>query len=287
MFFPLFFFLLFCPYKAEGASDPAKRALLQRIEILKQDILNLTNLVTNMQFRGEICSPSYAAINLSDGSVLLEKNFSEPRPIASITKLMTAVIALENIENNRRITLTGEMLRPYGYSPALYLGLSVSAEDLLRATLIQSTNDAAESLSYFIGRDVFVSLMNKKAKELEMNNTFFYDAHGLSALNQSTPEDLSKLLFYIYENHPEILEISKDNNFWLPDKSGQLLKFRNLNAFYPLPWFLGGKTGYIPQARQTLAGIFDVNKDPVAIVVLYSTNRQADTFSILRKIRSL
>ena len=124
------------------------------------------------------------------------------------------------------------MLKPQGYSPSLYLGLSVSAENLLKAILIQSTNDAAEALSYFIGKEEFLALMNQKAKELNMINTVFYDPHGLNPANRSTAQDLIKLLTYIYKNHPEILDISRNNNFWLPDSTGKLLKFRNLNAFY-------------------------------------------------------
>jgi D-alanyl-D-alanine carboxypeptidase len=128
--------------------------------------------------------------------------------------------------------------------------------------------------------------MNQKAKELGMINTVFYDVHGLSPLNRSTPLDLVKLLAYIHKNHSEIFEITKNNNFWLPDKKGNLLKFQNVNNFYPLSSFLGGKTGYLPEAKQTMAGVFNIKGNPVAIVVLNSKNRQADVFSILRQLEN-
>ena len=127
--------------------------------------------------------------------------------------------------------------------------------------------------------------MNQKAKKLEMTNTVFYDVSGLNSANRSTAQDLAKLLLYIYKNHPEILSITRDNNFWLPDSTGRLLKFQNVNNFYHFSSFVGGKTGYLPEAKQTLASIFNVNEEPVAIIVLYSANRQADTFTILRKLK--
>jgi len=199
---------------------------------------------------------------------------------------MTATIATENINLNKTITLQQEMLTPLGYSPSLYLGLNVSAQNLIKASLIQSTNDAAFSLTYFLESGKFLNLMNQKAKELGMINTVFYDPHGLSPTNNSTASDLTKLLTYIYKNHPEILTITKDNNFWLPDQSGRLLRFKNVNNFYDFPEFIGGKTGYIPEAKQTIAGIFIINGKPKAVVLLYSNNRQNDILSILNPIKS-
>ena len=177
------------------------------------------------------------------------------------------------------------MLEPLGHSLTLFLGLNISAENLLKASLIQSTNDACEALAYFLGKEKFLDLMNQKAKELGMKNTVFSDVHGLSPTNRSTAADLAKLISYIYKEHPEILHLTRDNNFWLPDSTGRLLKFQNVNNFYPLPEFIGGKTGYLPQAKQTLASIFLVNKKPIAIILLYSDNRQADIFTILNRLR--
>jgi D-alanyl-D-alanine carboxypeptidase len=198
---------------------------------------------------------------------------------------MTAVITLEEIDPSQEITLTEKMLEPSGHSPSIYSGLSISAENLLKASLIQSTNDAAEALSHFIARKKFVELMNQKAKDLGMKNTIFYDSHGLNPANRSTTRDLAKLLTYIHKNHPEILDISQENNFWLPDSTGKLLKFRNVNSFYPLPNFIGGKAGYLFEARETFASIFEVKGNSVAVIVLYSNNHRADIFSILRRLQ--
>jgi len=282
----LFVFLPFIPstVKASGQAEMAK--LIQQIEILKREVFLLQTLLLSLQSQQEITAQSYLAVNFSDNSVVLEKNPNQPYSIASITKIMNAVIALENIDTDQTITLTEKMLEPLGQSPSLFLGLSVSAENLLKASLIQSTNDASEALAYFVGKEKFVDLMNLKAKEINMTNTVFYDVHGLNPANRSTAADLSKLLMYIYNNHPEILSIARDNNFWLPDSTGRLLKFQNVNNFYPLSAFIGGKTGYLPEAKQTLASIFNVNGDRVAIILLYSNNRQTDAFTILKQLRN-
>lgn len=281
--------IIFLPFSAEafGVSNQAiKDKLIQQIEILKQEISLLQSLIFNFNLRQEITARSYLAVNLSNHSVLLEKNQNKSYPIASVTKLMNAIVSLENTAPDKTITLTEKMLEPWGHSPSLFPGLNISAGNLLKAALIQSVNDAAEALSCFVGgEEEFVGLMNQKAKELDMANTIFYDPYGMNPKNRSTSSDLIKLLTYIYKNHPEILSITKKDDFWLPDLTGRMLKFKNLNNFYPLSVFIGGKTGYLPEAKQTLASIFNVNGDPVAIVLLHSRNRQADVFTILRKIK--
>jgi D-alanyl-D-alanine endopeptidase (penicillin-binding protein 7) len=275
-----------CLLLAKNSQASTVEQLNRNTEIIKQELNLIQSLLANMNSSQEISASGFIAVNLSNNYVLLEKNPQRLFPIASITKMMTAVIVLENIEAQKNIILTEEMLKPLGNSPSLYRGLSVSASNLLKASLIQSSNDAAQALSYFIGNKKFVQLMNQKAKELGMINTVFYDVHGLSPLNRSTPLDLVKLLAYIHKNHAEIFEITKNNNFWLPDKKGNLLKFQNVNNFYPLSSFLGGKAGYLPEAKQTMAGVFNIKGNPVAIVVLNSKNQQADVFSILRQLEN-
>ena len=286
IFFILFNILLlvflFSGVKTVEASDQTEiDRLVQQIQILQKEIQRLKALISKFKLEKEITAESYLAVNLSDNSVVFEKNVNRLYPIASITKLMTAVVAFGNIDINQTITLTEKMLEPLGYSPSLFWGLNVSAKNLLRASLIQSTNDAAESLTYFLEKGKFLALMNQKAKELDMVNTFFYDSHGLNPSNRSTVPDIAKLLTYIYENHPEILNITKDDNFWLPNQRGRLLKFKNVNNFYQIPEFIGGKTGYLPEAKQTLASLFNLNEEPITIILLYSKNRQTDILKIL------
>jgi D-alanyl-D-alanine carboxypeptidase len=282
----LLFFLSVFLFWSSGAKAAAIEQLRRQLEILKFELSILQSLLKNMQSQQAVSAASYMAVNLADNAVLLEKNSGQSYPVASITKLMAAAVALENINRDQKITLTEEMLKPLGHSPSLYLGLNVSMENLLQAALVQSANDAAEAFSHFVGKQKFIELMNQKAKDLGMESAVFYDTHGLSPKNSSTASDLAKLVTYIYKNHPEILETTKNNDFWLADKTGTLLKFRNVNNFYPLSNFVGGKTGYLLKARQTFAGAFNVNGKTLAIVVLHSDNPQADVFSLLARVRN-
>lgn len=285
IFFIICVFFFVIPQPTEALTSVQRNSLLQQIEILQSEIRLLRSLLRNMQLEQEITATSYLVINITDNSVVLGKNVNQIHSIASLTKLMNAIIAKEYIKMNESMVLTEEMLLPFGHSPALYLGLRITAQNLLKASIIQSTNDSAESLANFLVKNKFLDLMNQKTKELEMKNTIFYDVHGLSLENQSTANDLSKLITYIYKEHPDILEITRNNDFWLPDRNGRLLHFRNLNEFYFLENFIGGKTGFLPQAKETFAGIFRVNEKSFAIILLHSDNRQADIFNLLRQLK--
>ena len=252
--------------------------LKAQIQYLQQEIERLKASLKTIE---GISAQSYLVVNLSDNSIILEKNKERQYIPASITKLMTAVIASENLDLDQKITLSQEMLSPLGWSPALYLGLNVSGKNLLKATLIQSTNDAAFALTFFLPRDEFLKLMNQKAKGLSMKDTVFFDVHGLSKENKTTAQDMVLLLDYIYQKHPEILGITKDDDFWLPGPDGKLLKFKNVNNFYQLPEFVGGKTGYLIAAGQNLASVFIIKNKPLALILLSSQNRQIDTIKIL------
>lgn len=257
-----------------------------RIQSLQQEIQRLSQLIANLRLVKEINAKSYLVINLSDSSIILEKEKDQKQIPASTTKLMTAVVAIENLDLDQRITLNQEMLLPLGWSPALYLGLSISAKNLLKASLIQSANDAAYALTFFVEKSEFLNLMNQKAKDLAMSDTVFFDSTGLSPNSKTTAQDIAKLLSYIYQSHPEILETTKNNDFWLPGYDGRMLKFKNINRFYEIPEFVGGKTGYLKKAGETLASIFRIKEKPLTIILFSSKDRQADVIKILNWLKT-
>lgn len=234
----------------------------------------------------EISADSYLVVNINNDSVYSEKNTNKAYSIASVTKLMSAVITTENLKLNKTITITKNMLKPAGHSPSIFLNLKVSAENLLKISLIQSTNDAAESLSYSVGNKKFIKLMNKKAKEIGMKNTVFYDVHGLDPRNKSTAKDLLKLAEYIDTKHHDLWAITKKDDLWLPDPTGKMLKFKNMNIFYDDPSFIGGKTGYIKESKHTLVSLFDIGGETVAIIVLKSANSRKDVNEILDSLKN-
>src|SRR3989344_4100900 len=260
--------------------------LEQQINILNSQIRNLKSLEKSAQDKGEVSAEAYIAIDAKTKKVILEKNVVEPHPIASVTKLMNAVVTLENISTKTTIKLQQSMLKPEGQSPSLFLNSRISVGNLLKASLIQSVNDASQALSYAVGIGRFVNLMNKKAKALGMEHTMYRDAHGLSEKNISTAEDLAELAAYIYQKHPQILSMTKNDDFWLPDVKGKLLKFRNLNHFYAMPSFIGGKIGYTLKAKETMVSIFNINEKPIIIVVLHSKDSQTDTLKLLEMVKT-
>lgn len=282
------FLLLFSVVSANATTlTPEEREeLLIQYEIIKKRLDYLKWYVQKFDLEKEINATSYLVTSNTDSSTLLQKESDLSRPIASITKLMTAVIASENIDANRRITLGQEMFLVNSYqrhSPAIYPGTTLLASDLLKACLIQSTNNAAQSLAYSLTEKEFIRLMNQKAKEIGMKTTFFSDAHGLSSQNISSAKDLTILLNYISKIHPEILEITREENFQLPGQCPEhdwVCTFMNLNLFHGITEFIGGKTGYTNAAGNTFVGAFKVEENPYTIVLLNTKSRTNDTQKI-------
>jgi len=201
-------------------------------------------------------------------------------PIASLTKLMSSVVARENLVPEDEVILNRQMLATYGSSPALFLGSRVRIEDLVKVSLIQSTNDASEALARSLPDGKFVELMNNKAQEIGMENTVFRDAHGLDPENVSTVADISRLKSYISDNHSDIWTITCDDNFRLPGPQGQLMTFMNLNNRMEWDNFLGGKTGYLPEAGHTYTALFEIEDRTYSITLLKSEDRWEDTQKI-------
>src|SRR3989338_938712 len=132
-------------------------------------------------------------------------------PIASLTKLMTAVIAREVIPANDRIKITEEILgiEDIGMAGGFSANGVFNRLDLEEALLIISSNVAAEALARHYGREKFIDTMNSFAFRIGMANTYFEDPTGLSYKDQSTVEDLNKLVAYIFRNAPDILKTTR------------------------------------------------------------------------------
>jgi D-alanyl-D-alanine endopeptidase (penicillin-binding protein 7) len=224
----------------------------------------------------------YLARDLHAGSSIMEKEASHQWPIASISKLMTAIVALENIPATTPVSITESVIEASeGYS-SFSTGESYSARDMIRAALVFSSNDATFGLADTLGRDAFVGKMNEKAKSLGMYHTTFRDPSGLSYLNQSTADDLALLMEYIYENHPEIFSITREKTVSLRElNSGKARTFNNIDYFAGSKGFIGGKTGYIDQSGENLVTMFNQNGTPRILVVLSSPDRFGETQKLL------
>lgn len=215
--------------------------------------------------------------DLSTGQAIMSANADNRWPMASITKLMNATIVLDTMSMSQEITITPEMMAVDPAEKTLHAGDTYTVEDLLHVMLMPSSNVAAEAFaeSYSGGRAQFIALMNQRAAEWGMTNTFYGDPSGLSATNESTPDDLMKLAQKVYASYPEILAITDTPQITITDPiTNKQVLVKSINQFAGQPNFIGGKTGYTDQADGNLLSIFNYENHPVLFVVL-GTNDSA------------
>ncbi len=194
-------------------------------------------------------------MDMDSGRILYSKDIHNARLIASITKIMTAVIAIENGNLDDIVTVGEEVLTMYGSNIYIELGEKISLRDLLYGLLLRSGNDAAIVIGTYIGKteEKFVEMMNAKAKEIGMINTVYHNCHGLDEVtkNYSTSYDMAVLSSYAntLEVYKEITSTKKYTT--QSDKKSYVWHNRNkLLSMYE--YATGGKTGYTPSAGRTL-----------------------------------
>ncbi|MEK9135461.1 MAG: serine hydrolase [Patescibacteria group bacterium] len=202
--------------------------------------------------------------------ILFRKNTSEIMPLASLTKLMTAIIVLEDVNYDlKRLIITSksaaeqENVPDYGNLKA---GERLTVEKLLELMLSYSSNDAAYSLSELTGVNNFVDKMNLKAHELGLTQTNFLNSTGLedaqNNFNYSTAENLAVLTKYILKNHPLIFEITSRKKMYLIKNGVSDLILADSQAM------LGGKTGYTDEAGGCLIFLFSDEKGNIIINII-------------------
>lgn len=241
-----------------------------------------------------LASSAVAVIDQTTGDVLYEKNANAVVPIASITKLMTAMVALDAQPSLSEILTVGEadidLLK--GTHSRLSVGTQLSREEMLRLALMSSENRAASALSrhYPGGREAFVAAMNRKAQELGLSDTRFSDPTGLTAANVSSARDLVKMVDAAHQ-YPLIREFSTSEEHQVAVK-GRAQTFRNTNVLVKNDtWHIGlSKTGYISEAGKCLVMQAWLNDKPTIIVLLDSwgkLTRIGDAQRIKRWIESI
>jgi len=230
----------------------------------------------------KISARSAITMNVETGDIVYEKNIRKKLPVASLTKLMTALLAIEKIGNlNEQITISRNAVLTEGNSGNLKVGEKITAENLLRLLLVNSSNDAAVALAEYISgsEKQFVGLMNEKAKTLELKNTHFANSTGLDEEgNYSTVYDLVKLTKNIL-SEPPLLEIMRIQNSDVFSADGaNVHHLRNTNKLLgklPSVNIIGGKTGFTDQAGECLILITShpENDQKIISVILGSEDR--------------
>ncbi len=232
-----------------------------------------------------ITADSFLIADLKNNFVFLEKDSSEKRSVASITKLLTALVAGEFINMEREITV-GEDYVPVATSkPRLKAGDSYRAYDLLFPLLEESSNEVADLFANHLGNGRFVSLMNRKASAVGMNNSNFVDPSGISKDNVSTCNDLFSLAKYIYNNRRFIFRISSGDVKESVYGASSFKDLDNYNLFSSDEDFMGGKIGKTTVSKETMIAVFDLElageERPIAIVVLGSDDVGYDVRTIV------
>lgn len=265
---------------------------LAATEQLKGLDFGINKTSTAQQQPVDLNSLSVMVYDQHSGETLLSKNSGLQTPIASITKLMTAVVTLDaKLSPGERIAINMQDVdRLKGTGSRLALGATHSREQLLNLALIASENRAAHALgrSYPGGIEAFVAAMNRKARQLGMSKTLYVDPTGLSSLNQSTAEDLVKLVDYAYSNYPEIRHISASGDYSLGKQrvvvrakktrrhqASKRVYYRNVGFVNTNrltredDWQIGlSKTGFINEAGHCLVMQAEISQRPVIIVLL-------------------
>lgn len=219
--------------------------------------------------------------DMKTNTVLYQKNGNARLPIASLTKLMTALIAHETLSETARIVITPNVLLTEGESGLIPFE-EWQKKDIIDFMLVASSNDAAAALAQTVrittGEDM-VTLMNERAEALDLAETRFLNPTGLDLNNETTPgaygsaRDITILLAYITKEYPELIETTRQAHIARTPTNSITHTFTNTNeSGEGVPWLIAAKTGFTNQAGGNLATIFDAGlAHPIAVVVLGST----------------
>ena len=223
---------------------------------------------------------SFIGADLASGEIVLGQSENKRWPIASLTKLMTALVVVEEFDLTVSVQISEKALATEGLSGNLKAGEEYRTLDLLKLMLLVSSNDSAQALAEFYGEKKFVERMNAKARELGMNETNFSDSTGLSSLNQSTANDVKKLVARLASGYPKIFSLTAGKETVVKGKT-----FKNLHKFAGRKNFLGGKTGYLDEAKRNLVSLFLMpDGEKMIFVVLGSSDNFGDTERLLAKV---
>lgn len=271
--------------------------LILREQIIQNSVAPKPPLERITQSYPQLTARSFISLALlPDGRTmrLANRSATVPWPIASITKLMTALVATDTYNPDDVVTISLQAIAQEEISGRLVAGQTFSVKNMLYPLLLESSNDAAYALAEKMGVDTFISTMNSTAQSMGLTRTHFINPHGLDdftrtgkQFNDSTAHDIAQLVLYLEKNHPKILEITRTQNAPLspqsqPNRSVQAYSLRNTNKLLADPSvmgdIIGGKTGQTDLAKQTLTmlTIAPDGKTLIAHVVLQSDDRFGD-----------
>ena len=223
--------------------------------------------------------------DIESGEIIFSRNKNIRYPIASVSKLITALVARDMIRDKDVIANAVEKTwAVYGHGGAVKSRENIEVADFLNPLLLQSSNKVAEILADTAGFAQFIRLMNDQTLALGMTATILEEPSGLSAQNKSTADDLFRLAIYLGNSRPDILKITLKNK---EESLGRT--WFNTSRFLSGYGYLGGKTGYTDAAKYTLLSIFEVKigseRRNIAIILLQSSDRPGDVNRIINYLK--
>lgn len=227
-----------------------------------------------------LSASSYIVMDIKNNEVLTGNATEVAYPIASLTKLITALIATEYINLDKKIVISETASATETTKQRFNRGDSVLAFHLLYPLLNESSNEAALALTESVGTERYITLMNEKAKAIGMISSSFADTTGMSVGNNASASDLARLAQYLYYNRPFILNLSAgklDSGFYA---SPQFTNLANYNLYSADESFIGGKVGKTTSAQETMLAVFNISiygtERPIAFIILGSEDVKND-----------
>lgn len=236
----------------------------------------------------EISAKAGFFTDTKSGQILYAKNIHERLPIASLVKIMTVLIALEHkkMDDQYVISKTAADMEPD--KMLLIAGEKLTLKELLDGIFLVSANDAAETLAEGTtgDRKEFLKLMNDKASQLGMKDTYYANPTGLdedSNNSYSSAYDLAILTRYLIRNYPEVVDISSSEHIYLPitDEHQDYDMYSGINLLTTYPGVVGFKTGYTPEAGLTLITLVRKNGYEIVGVILGSGDRRDEARDLI------
>jgi D-alanyl-D-alanine carboxypeptidase len=211
---------------------------------------------------------SYVVMEASSRQVLESKEEHYVQSVASISKIMTCLIAIENADLDMIVEVDETINQAWGSGIYVHIGDEISLRDLLYGLMLRSGNDAAVMIAVSVAGSIeeFVAMMNEKSAELGLENTLFSNPSGLDeedAGNQSSAYDMAIIMAYCYQN-PIFNEIMRTENYKREDGNGSWQNKNRLLREYE--YCIGGKTGFTKKARRTLVTM--ASKDGVDLIIV-------------------
>ena len=247
-------------------------------------------LSTQQPSEPRVTAKAYLVGNISSGYIYKQFNSQTALPVASMSKLVTALAATTKFPQNARITITPEEMNVPPDGSQLAIGETYTVQELMYPLLLNSSNVAAEALASSSNRSGFIELMSSYVWEIGMPSTFFADPSGLNPHNEASARDLFTLAKYLTKYRPDILQLTRTLQATTATTSDH--GSHVFNSTHPLikePGFLGGKTGRTLEAGETMLTIMKINDQPIAYIILGSEYgaRERDTRLLIQQTRAL